>query len=54
MSYASLFDRFNADTGVALDDKQKAALFRKGLLSFGINSLATKGQGFGGSLAAGL
>lgn len=54
MNYANLFDRFNANAGTELDDKQKAALFRQGLLSFATNSLATKGQGFGGSLAAGL
>lgn len=49
-----MFDRLNGDTGEDLDDKQKSALVRKGLLSFAINNLATKGEGFGGSFANGL
>lgn len=52
--YASLFDKLNATGGEDLDDQQKSALVRKGLLNFGLNSLATKGQGFGGSFAQGL
>jgi len=52
--YAGLFDKFNASADEQITDEQKASLFRKGLLSFGLNSLATKGQGFGGSMAEGL
>lgn len=40
--YASLFDKFDT-SGEDLDDKQKSALIRKGLLSFAMNNLATKG-----------
>lgn len=53
-TYASLFDRFNASADTEITDEQKASLFRKGLLNFAVNSLATKGQGFGASAAAGL
>lgn len=53
---ASLFDRLNPQgiPGLELDDAEKAKLGRQSLLNAGLAMLQTRGQGIGGTLAAGL
>lgn len=51
--YARLFDRFNPG-GAELDDKEKNALFRQGLLGLAAGMASTGGQGFMGALGNGL
>ncbi|HZF98238.1 MAG TPA: hypothetical protein VEY92_08355 [Pseudoxanthomonas sp.] len=50
--YAGLFDRLNP-TAEGLEDDQKKALFRQGLLSLG-TSLLSNGGGFGSALGQGI
>lgn len=55
--YGRIFDKFVAqpeNAAYPLEDDQKRALFRQGLLNFGVAALQPNGGSFGASLASGL